>query len=72
MANVLKSAFSTLCAGTRVIKEGVKFVGRNANKGGSFVLDKTTEQLDKLASKMQENQVETQSVESPKNEVVNQ
>lgn len=72
MANLFKSAYSTVCAGARVAKETVKFVGRNANKGGSFVLDKATEQLDKLASKMQENQVETQSVESPKNEVVNQ
>lgn len=56
MANVLKSAYSTLCAGTRVIKEGAKFVGRNANKGGAFVLDKATAGLDKLANKMAENQ----------------
>ena len=58
MANVFKSGFSTLCAGVRVAKEGVKFVGRNANKGGAFVLDKATEQLDKLASKMQESKEE--------------
>lgn len=58
MANLLKSAYSTVCAGAKVAKETVKFVGRNVNKGGTFVFDKATEKLDKLASKMQEKQVE--------------
>lgn len=56
MANAFKSGYSTLVAGVRVIKEGAKFIGRNANKGASFVLDKTTTGLDKLANKMAEHQ----------------
>lgn len=58
MANLFKSAFSTVCAGAKLAKETVKYVGRNANKGGTFVLDKATEKLDNLANKMQEKQVE--------------
>lgn len=63
MANALKEAYSTFCAGTRVIKEstklvgksafkGVKFVGSNANNGVSFVLYNATKGLDKLADKI--------------------
>ena len=62
MANAFKSGLSTIRAGARVAKAGIKFVGRNANKGLSIVFDKTTNGLDKLADKMQESKtVETKT-----------
>lgn len=57
MANALKEACATAVAGARVVKEGVKFVGRNANKGISAVLFHTTQGLDKLANKLSEKPV---------------
>lgn len=53
MANCFKSGLSTFYAGARVVKSGAKFIGRNANKGISKVLDKTTNCLDKFAEKME-------------------
>lgn len=53
MANAFKSGLSTFYAGARVVKSGIKFVGRNANKGISKVLDKTTDCLDKFAEKLE-------------------
>lgn len=53
MANCFKSGLSTFYAGARVVKSGVKFIGRNANKGVAKVLDKVTYGLDRFAEKME-------------------
>lgn len=53
MANAFKSGLSTFYAGARVVKSGVKFIGRNANKGIAKVFDKVTYGLDKVAEKME-------------------
>lgn len=68
MANAFKSGLSTIYAGARVAKAGVKFIGRNANKGVAKVFDKVTYGLDKVAEKMEAK--ETQEAKVVEAEVV--